>query len=282
MMTRRLVLTLALALCCAHAPAFPAVAVTFDRVSIPADLHVPAMSTLSAWITKPESGTPVATIVGLHGCSGLIGPRGNVLPIYRAWAERLVAAGYAVIFPDSFGSRGIGAQCTVKERQLLPRDRAGDAAAVARWVASQSALDAKRLALIGWSHGGSSTLWTVRQNLAMGDNDFRVAIAFYPGCSAIEKIGLWRPRLPLAILMGAADDWTPAEPCRALGRRVNVRYIEYADAYHAFDHPDLPVRVRTGLTFTANGDGVAHVGTNHAARTAAITEVEAILAAALK
>ena len=39
--------------------------------------------------------------------------------------------------------------------------------------------------------------------------------------------------------MGAADDWTPPEPCRILGARAGVRYIEYPGAYHDFDAPDV-------------------------------------------
>jgi dienelactone hydrolase len=260
-----------------------ALALTLERITIAADPTLATSAPLIAYLAKPASANiPTAAIVGLHGCSGVVGPAGKILPIYLDWAERWVAAGYAVIFPDSFGSRGIGPQCTVKERQILPRDRAADAATAARWLQSQATIDPKRLALVGWSHGGSSTLWTVRPEAAIGANDFKAAIAFYPGCSVLAKQRGWQSRLPLTILMGAADDWTPAVPCRGLGTRPNVRYVEYPDAYHAFDHPNLPVRVRTGLTFTAKGDGIAHIGTNSAARAAAISDVERILAAALK
>ena len=260
----------------------PASAVTFERITIPADAARPGVPALSAFLARPASTTPTPAIVALHGCSGLVGPQGVLLPIYRDWAERLVAAGYAVVFPDSFASRGLGAQCTVKNRTIVPRDRAGDAAAAAVWLQSQMQIDAKRLALMGWSHGGSSTLSTVRSSPAVAGADFRAAIAFYPGCSGFARTPAWRPRLPLTILMGADDDWTPAAPCRELGQRERVRYIQYPGAYHAFDHPNLPVRLRTGLTYSVKGDGIAHVGTNAAARAAAILEVEKILAAALK
>jgi hypothetical protein len=42
------------------------------------------------------------------------------------------------------------------------------------------------------------------------------------------------------------------------------------------------VRVRTGLAFSAKGDGAAHIGTNPVARAAAIDELTRILAAAFK
>lgn len=242
---------------------------TPSPVIIPASAGVPAMN---AWFLQPKGISKAPAIVAMHGCSGVTGARGNLLAIYRDWAERLVGEGYAVLFVDSFGSRGFGQQCTQKPRQVVPRDRAGDALAAAAWLAQRDDVDGARLGLIGWSHGGSTTLWAVDRRRQKPATDFKAAIAFYPGC-ALPGRGAWETRLPLTILMGAADDWTPAEPCRMLGTKANVRYIEYPNAYHAFDNPNLPIRVRSGLTFSAKGDGTAHVGTEPAARAAAIAEV---------
>ncbi len=80
------------------------------------------------------------------------------------------------------------------------------------------------------------------------------------------------------MLIGAIDDWTPAEPCAALVAQAKARgepaeIVTYADAYHDFDHPDLPVHTVAGLAFTADGGGRAHTGTNPAARADAIRRV---------
>ena len=95
--------------------------------------------------------------------------------------------------------------------------------------------------------------------------------------------GRWRARLPLLILIGAADDWTPAPPCQALaaagaaaGDRVSITV--YPGAYHDFDHPNLPVRVVKGLAFAGSGNGTAHTGTDPAAREDALKRVPAFLA----
>ena len=164
----------------------------------------------------------------------------------------------------------------------LVADRVPDVMASAAWLAQQPFVASERLALLGWSHGGSATLSTVNRRAPETGADFKVAIAFYPGCRVYLESGNWRTRLPLHILMGAADDWTPPAPCRELGKRPNARYVEYEGAYHGFDAPNSPVIVRRNLTYSVDGTGRAHVGTNPAARTAAIAEVDRILAAALK
>lgn len=255
---------------------------TPEPVIIPGDPAVAGRPTLNAWLLQPKGVTKAPAIVAMHGCAGVTGERGALLPIYRDWGERLVGEGYTVLFVDSFGSRGFRQQCTQKPRQVVPKERGEDALAAAAWLAKRSDVDASRLALMGWSHGGSTTLWTVDARRAKPEAEFKTAIAFYPGCSVQAKQAAWGTRVPLTILIGAADDWTPAEPCRALGSRPNVRYIEYAGAYHAFDNPNLPPRVRTGLTFSVKGDGTAHIGTDPAARAAAIAEVTKTLKAALK
>lgn len=244
--------------------------------------------TLQAEWFRP-SGTKglIPAIIALHGCGGSTRPDGRPLTRTSDWTDRWLAAGYAVLWPDSFGSRGLGPQCQNRERTVFPRQRARDAQAAARWLASQPDIDVKRIALVGWSNGGSTVLYAIQNGGPAPTPDFRTAIAFYPGCRApmarAKKAGgEWATRLPLNILMGAADDWTPAEPCRELARAQGVRYVEYEGAYHGFDALDSPIRVRRGLAYTANGSGVAHQGTDPKARAAAIAEVTAILAEALK
>lgn len=148
-------------------------------------------------------------------------------------------------------------------------------------------VDATRLVLWGFSHGGSTVLATVaREPRARGL--FRQAIAFYPGCSAYATAGRRGERLalaaaPLAILIGEADDWTPAGPCRtwvaSLAARGEAAEITvYPGAYHDFDSPSGRLRVRAEVPNGANpGRGVT-VGPNPAAREAAKQRVAVLLA----
>ena len=278
------VLLTAAALACAGVPAALAQGLTPERVSMPPPVKTDGIKpdALIGYLFKPSGTKPVPVIIGLHGCGGLLSPTGDFSRVTSDWANRWVTAGYAVLFPDSFGSRGLSSQCTVQDRKIVPRHRADDVNAAADWLTGQSFADAKRLALVGWSHGGSTTLSAVRLNGEPSQAEFRTAIAFYPGCSGFNRTPGWRPRVPLNILIGAADDWTPAEPCRALQSRPNVRYVEYPDAYHGFDAPNVAIRVRTGLRYSVKGDGTAHIGTNPAARAAAIDAVTLILTDAFK
>jgi dienelactone hydrolase len=85
------------------------------------------------------------------------------------------------------------------------------------------------------------------------------------------------------ILAGAADDWNPPAACQAMirearGRSAHAEIVTYPGAQHEFDHPNRPVTLRTGLAFSADGSGRAHVATHAAARADALRRVPEWLA----
>ncbi len=242
-------------------------------------------ATLKAYLRRPPA-TADATrvrapaVIALHGCGGLFGPTGKFSARELAWAGIWVADGYAVLFPDSFNPRGYREICGLSEsgRPIRPRHRAIDAAAALGWLAAQPFVDATRIALVGWSHGGSSTLWAAQKTGAdTSSRGFKSAIAFYPGCRPAAESADYAPGLPLTILIGSADDWTPAAPCRDLAARHPIRLIEYPAAVHGFDAPNSPRRTRSGVGMSGNGRGSVQVGTDLVARAAAIAEVRQIL-----
>jgi dienelactone hydrolase len=171
--------------------------------------------------------------------------------------------------------------CSLKDRGITPRMRADDALGAAAWLAQQPNIDNGRIVLVGWSNGAGAALRANDARLAPAV-DVRTVIAFYPGCRVLEERGDWKPRRPTTILIGENDDWTPAAPCRALASASGARLIMYPGAYHDFDSPNAPLRRRSGLAFSASGDGTAHAGTNPAARAAAITDVTRLLTEALQ
>ncbi|MEZ5843833.1 MAG: dienelactone hydrolase family protein [Hyphomicrobiaceae bacterium] len=224
-------------------------------------------------------------IVALHGCGGALNRRGRLSARHADWARRWTAAGYVVLFPDSFNPRGYREICTIpiRNRPIRPGRRARDAAAAADWLAAQSFVDPARLALVGWSHGGSTVLWTVRAGGPSAAGRFKVAIAFYPGCRVPARRaaeGRFTLASPVSILIGDADNWTPPDHCRDLARRdATVDLVIYPGAVHGFDSPSSPRRTRRDTGY-AGARGV-EVGTDPEARAAAIELVTAKLARAL-
>lgn len=230
--------------------------------------------TITGYLFRPGGPAPFPAIVALHGCGGLFKRNDqNFSSRHADWAQRFRKAGYVVLFPDSFGSRGHKSLCKIKKRPVKHADRVGDARAAADWLAEQDFIDAGKVVLLGWSNGGSTVMRAVAPDAAPQKTDFKAAIAFYPSCRWALNKATWQPRIKPAIHIGAADDWTPPGPCRELAAKWNLRLVLYEGAYHGFDAPNSRVRVLTGRAYSSNGDGKVHVGTNHAARKAAIADV---------
>lgn len=247
------------------------------RAEAPPRVTVPSRdgTALDAVLMMPKGEGPHPAVILLHGCGGRDTRSGALDPRHADWAGRLAGAGFVVLLPESFASRGQGPQCTVRDRRILPwRERRADALGARDWLAGQPFVQAGAIALMGWSHGGSTVL------AAADAPGFAGFVAFYPGCSRALRARSFAPAAPVLLLMGEADDWTPPEPCRALAERAGpiVTYVGYPDAYHGFDAPGGRVRLRTGLAFTVRGDGTAHVGTDPAARADALARVPAWLA----
>ena len=242
---------------------------------------------LKSYLYRPAGEGPFPAVVALHGCGGLAGRSGPVAGRYRDWGERLAAAGFVVLFPDSFGSRGLSSQCSVRVRSVrTARERVTDAVAARHWLQNQKWVVANHVSVLGWQNGGGAALWTVRRRARLasseGGPDFRSAVALYPGCRTLRQ-SEWSARVPTLVLVGAADDWAPATACEqmvasARGRSAQAQIVVYPGAYAEFDHPDKPVGQLSGLAFTADGSGRAHSGTNPAARADAIRRVPQWLA----
>ncbi|WP_207538217.1 dienelactone hydrolase family protein [Sabulicella rubraurantiaca] len=251
-MIRALPLLFLLLLGCATpdeaAPPLPASA---REVTLPG----PGGVALRALVLTPETPRGPA-VVALHGCSG-IGGGGSPIRLgarERDWTARLVAAGHPVIFPDSFGSRGLGEACGQRPFPAGPFSvRRDDALAVAAWATAQGW---GRPVLLGWSHGGSTTLaaWAAAPPGALSG-----AVALYPGC-----LGAPAPSgaVPMLLLLGGSDDWTPAAPCEGWAARAPGRVVAatFSGAHHGFDGLSGGLRRRSlpdGRTVSLGPDGAA-------------------------
>ena len=244
----------------------------------------PVPDAVPATVSKPDGPGPFPAVVIMHDCSGL-GLRSSGAP--GRWAKELVKRGYLVMLPDSFTARGVpdGVCITPPPRGVdVSHDRrARDAYAALAQLRQRPDVDGRRVGVMGGSHGGSSTLATMRASgdAASDAGCFAAAVALYPRCAAFTgAFGIYRPRAPLLILIGESDDWTPAEPCRALTERAvqagyPVAIKIYPGAHHSFDSPN-PVRyVATRINPSAASGRGATTGGNPEAWADSIRQVEA-------
>jgi dienelactone hydrolase len=267
--------------------------VAFESLDENAD--TPKATKLTGYLFRPDGSGggksgPHPAVVLAHGCSGLVNERGELRAGPRFWADHFAAKGWVVLAVDSFNPRGHKEVCTQKDRPILEsRERPRDAYGALKYLSQQTFVQADKVLLMGFSNGATGSLYAVEENgkpaqLAKDAKiAFKAAISLYPGCTSAEKRGL-TPVVPLGIFIGELDDWTPAAPCKALiensktlGKPAEIKL--YANAYHGFDVPDSPVRVRRDVRMRAspNLEKGVHVGGNDAARAAVVKDVDAFV-----
>ena len=237
------------------------------------------------WFAANVSADAPAVVL-LHGCGGLFDRQRLLAERYTRMAAFLNLRGIHALTLDSLSPRGERELCTQKtgERRITMVQRRRDALGALVWLAAQPGVDRQRLGLLGWSNGGSTVLASINlkhREVAAAAVQPAFAIAYYPGCEADLKRG-FAPSVPLLMLLGEADDWTPAAPCKALaagavnGLIAAPQWKAYEGAYHGFDGTDA-LRLRRDVPNGANpGQGV-HVGSDAAAREASLIAVDEFL-----
>lgn len=233
------------------------------------------------WFAVDEPGRRPAVVL-LHGCGGPHGRHGELSERLADYASWVRVQGWHALVVDSLGPRGESELCTQKTgtRAVTQANRRLDALGALQWLAARDDVDAGRLALVGWSNGGSTVLAATNLKLREVSGAAvkpRAAVAFYPGCAAELKRG-YQPAAPLLMLLGEKDDWTSPQPCMELARRAGakVQVEVYAGAYHGFDS-DAKLRLRRDVpNGVSPGQGV-HVGGEPMARVASRERLLAFL-----
>lgn len=187
---------------------------------------------ITGQLYRPAGAGPFPALVILHGCDGPNPER------ERAGAQPFVARGYVVLLVDSFTARGIQETCS--RGMGGTADRVLDALGALAYLANSGFVAPDRVAALGFSQGGGAALSAVLSGGAAdsvrAQHRFAAAVAYYPPCPR-SAITLSAPSL---ILIGALDDWTPADDCREMvsrsgGRGAGIELVVYPGAYHAFN-----------------------------------------------
>jgi dienelactone hydrolase len=200
-----------------------------EQQGIVLEPELPAL--LWGYLDKPAGGGPFPAVVMLHGCNGL-SPDG---PPSTAW---LSEQGYVTLMVDSLGPRKLESGCF---GDIGAAERVLDAYGAAAYLSGLPFVDGERLAVMGWSQGGSSALDAVIEE-GIGQplgRPFRAAVAVSPWCGYAKA--LYAPAL---ILTGEADQWTPARFCRRTvealpAHSAPAEIVVYPDVHHGFTAPEL-------------------------------------------
>jgi dienelactone hydrolase len=204
-------------------------------------------ATIAAELRLPRRTTDrMPAVVLLHGSGGLSGS-------HERWAQEFIGMGIAVLLVDSFTGRGIVS--TSADQGALGRlAMIVDAYRALELLAPDTRIDSDRIALIGFSRGGQSVLYSsLRRFQKMHGRpglEFVAHIAFYPSCNTRFRDDENITARPVRIHHGLADNYVPIGPCKAYVDRLhaagkrNVLLTEYPDAHHAFDNPGNPAPVR--------------------------------------
>jgi dienelactone hydrolase len=215
---------------------------------------------LPAFLEMPSGKGPFSAAVLMHGCGGMA--TSTEIPGWVRWFNNHE---YATLTVDSFTGRGIGIGCGNGSfaGTAGSLSRVDDAKAAFKYLSENPMIDSKRVVLVGFSHGALTVLIA---SLDWPIIPYAGFIALYPNCGGPTVLSGFT--VPTMILIGEADDSTPADACKS-GVNYTKGPIElhvYPGAYHGFDRPDRVVFV-----------GNVHIGGNAQATLQAHTDVEHFL-----
>jgi len=200
---------------------------------------------ITGWLYRPSGLGPFPGIVLAHPCSG-------VSDHTTTWGKLLANWGYVVVAPDSFGPRGEKTVCG-RGNVVSGGMRVADVAGAIDFLNAQPFVRRGEIGLIGHSHGGWTTVRAVQKSYGLAARGLKAAVAYYPSCAPNFDRDV---AVPLLILIGDKDDWTPADRCRQLQaagftQPGLVEAVYYPNAYHSFDS-------RTGDRTITVADGRSH------------------------
>lgn len=211
-------------------------------------------------IYLPSGQGPFPTVIAIPGCSGVSlggpstdagrpGDEGDRLfrRHYPRMAERVRSRGFAVVLVDYLSAEGVENTCS----REISHERVGEyVAAALNYARGLQTTDARRVFVIGWSHGGAGVIaWLA----ALGNEPSPAtgAVAVYPDCDTRQP---WQTSMPVLVLLGGADDIALPERCERIVRQLpdgtDARLHRYPGGRHGFDLTEGPERLDIGGEMT--------------------------------
>ena len=138
-----------------------------------------------------------------------------------------------------------------------------DAHNAATYLRTLPNIQADRVGIVGFSHGGGATLWAAideRIPVDRGGRPFQAAVAYYPGCSGGKNVEPFAT--DVLVLVGKDDTWTPADLClKSAAARANQAHPlaikVYPYALHSFDLGSLAMLSSSGHMIGGNPEAAA-------------------------
>ena len=139
------------------------------------------------FLTAAVFGVALVAFAALVGVTAASPPSG-VTPNLADWARAVNRMGFAAFVVDSFGPRGVTEVCTGRTPVSIG-SRLADAYRALALLAAHPRIDPRRIAALGFSHGGWVALWASQaqfeRRFLRADAEFAAYAAFYPaGCNA--------------------------------------------------------------------------------------------------
>jgi dienelactone hydrolase len=195
----------------------------------------PAIKAIGGALFKPAGAGPFPAVVYMSGCGGIDGP--SMRAQQKNTIDHLLAKGVAILIVDSFTPRnepnGVCAKLGGENAVQYATRGSNDALAAVAVLKAMPDIDAKHIFLTGFSLGGWSSLLATDSKSAVSHNGAVAGvIAYYPWCyDGVD------PSVPVLVMIGEKDDWTPAARCQAVTGKTNFAVVVYPGATHVFNMP---------------------------------------------
>jgi len=220
-------------------------------------------TTLVGYVYAPETPDAARTpaVVMMHGRAGAYSSAAQgqydastLSKRHQQWGHIWAQQGYLAILVDGFGPRGYPHGFPRHSYEFRPDElnevtvRPLDAYGALAYLRTRSDVIGDRVALQGWSNGGSAALATM-SNTAPGitaptpATGFRAGLVFYPACGMKGQFpdGIV-PYAPVRVFQGSGDEEVSPRRCAELvdksrARGGDIQFQLYPDATHDFDDP---------------------------------------------